>query len=131
MGKILTRTERSETEFPVVLMAAPVTDMALPNAAWLKANGGKYDMDPDSQKSVTQCDNQDVNNHTRGVIPTKANTIDEIVNGDSIEHGGNRKREVDSLPLERFVYKYLSFHYEISFNPGYLRGFLFYLLRRV
>ena len=110
MGKILTRTERSDTEFPVVLMAAPATDMALPNSAWLKVNGGKYDMDPDSQKSLTQCDNQDVNCSAQDVIPTKSNTIDGMRNGDSIEHGGNRKREVDSLPLERFVYNIFPFN---------------------
>ena len=123
MGKILTRTEGSETEFPVVMMAAPVTDMALPSLAWLKAHGGKYGIDPDSHKSWTQCDNQDVNNSTRVVIPSTANTIDEQGNGDSVEHGENRKRKVDSLPLERFVYKYLSFHFEIPSSPGYMRRF--------
>jgi len=102
MGKILTRTERSETEYPVVMMAAPVTDMALPSSAWLKANGGKYDMDPDLQRSFTRGDYQDVNNRARGVIPTTANTIDEYGNGDSTEHGENRKQEVDSLQLKSF-----------------------------
>lgn len=111
MGKILGRTERSETEFPVVMMAAPVTDMALPGSAWLKANGGKYDTDPDSQRSLTQPYlYQDVNNRTGGAIPTTANTIDEYGNGDSAKHGEDRKLGADSLPLERFVCKYLSFH---------------------
>lgn len=128
MGKILTRTERSETEYPVVMMAAPVTDMALPSSAWLKANGGKYDMDPDLQRSFTRGDYQDVNNRARGVIPTTANTIDEYGNGDSTEHGENRKQEVDSLQLKRFVCKYLSFHYETLSSPDYLRKFQFYLL---
>ena len=113
MGKILSRTERSETEFPVVMMTAPVTDIALPSSAWLKANGGKYDIDPDSHRSLTRRYNQDVNNITGGVIPTTANTIDELgPDGDSAEHEEKRKGEVDSLPLERFVYNYLSFHYE-------------------
>ena len=114
MGKILTRTERStETEFPVaVMMTAPVTDIALPSSTWLKANGGNYDINPDSQRSLTRRYNQDVNNITGGVIPTTANTIDELGNGDSAEHEEKRKREVDSLPLERFVYIYLSCHYE-------------------
>lgn len=101
MGKILSRTERSETEFPVVMMTAPVTDIALPSSAWLKANGGKYDIDPDSHRSLTRRYNQDVNNITGGVIPTTANTIDELgPDGDSAEHEEKRKREVDSLPLE-------------------------------
>ena len=99
------------------MMAAPVTDMALHSSAWLKVNGGKYDMDPDSQKSLTQRDlYQDVNNCTQSEIPTTANAVDEYGNGDSIiEHGENRILEADSLPLERFVCNYLSFHYEIPF----------------
>lgn len=125
MGKILTRTEHSETEFPVVMMAAPVTDMALPSSAWLKAHGGKYDIDPDSHKRLTLCDNKDMSNRTRCVIQAAANTIDAHGNGDSVGHVENRKREVDSLPLERFVYEYLSFYYEISFRPGCLRRFSF------
>lgn len=101
MGKILTRTERSETEFPVVMMAAPVTDIALPSSACLKANGGKCDINPDAHRSLTRHYNQDVNKITGGVIPTTANTIDELgPDGDSAEHEEKRKREVDSLPLE-------------------------------
>lgn len=104
MGKILTRAERAETEFPSVLMAASVTNMALPKSpqAWLKGNGYKHDTVPETQKSLTQCD---LNDDTQAVTPTKENTIEEYVNEDSTEHG--RKREVDSLPLERLVYKCL------------------------
>lgn len=127
MGKILTRTERSESEFPVVMTAAPVTDIALPNSAWLKANGGKCDINPDSHRRLTRHYNQDVNKITGGVIPTTANTIDELgPDGDSAEHEEKRKREVDSLPLERFVYNYPSFHYEIPSSPDYLRTYLFF-----
>ncbi|KAL9972811.1 hypothetical protein ACROYT_G019189 [Oculina patagonica] len=99
MGKILTRAERAETEFPSVLMAASVTNMALPKSpqAWLKGNGYKHDTVPETQKSLTQCD---LNDDTQAVTPTKENTIEEYVNEDSTEHG--RKREVDSLPLESF-----------------------------
>ena len=71
-------------------------------------------MHPDS--SLTH---QDVNNRTRGVTQMTANTIDELGNGDSTEHEENRKRDVASLPLERFVYIYLSFHYEIISSPDY------------
>lgn len=100
MGKILTRAERTETEFPSVLMAASVTNMALPKLPWLKGNGYKHDTVPETQKNLTQCD---LNDDTQAVTPTKANTIEECVNEDSTEHG--RKREVEPLPLERLVYK--------------------------
>ena len=123
MGKILTRTERSEIEFPAVTMTAPVTDRALPSSAWLKANGGKYDINPDSQRSLTLRYNQDENNIAGGVIPTTTNTIDKLGNGDSAEHEENRKQEDDSLPLERFVY-------EIPSSPDYVQ-FLFYLSTKV
>ena len=113
MGKILTRTERSETEFPAVTMTTPVTDIALPSSAWLKANGGKYDINPDSQRSLTLRYNRDVNNIAGGAIPTTTNTIDKLGNGDSAEHEESRKQEDDSLPLERFVY-------EIPSSPDYL-----------
>lgn len=123
MGKILTRTERSEIEFPAVTMTAPVTDKALPSSAWLKVNGGKYDINPDSQRSLTLRYNQDENNIAGGVIPTTTNTIDKLGNGDSAEHEENRKQEDDSLPLERFVY-------EIPSSPDYVQ-FLFYLSTKV
>lgn len=102
MGKILTRAEHADSEFPGVLMAAPVTDMTRPKSTWLKRDGYKRDTVPETQKSLIPCSNQDLNDRTQAVAPTKENTIEQYVNEDSTELGRKRTaREVNSLRLER------------------------------
>lgn len=96
MGKILTRAERAETEFPGVVKAA--SDMAMPKSTWLKGSGLKRDTVTETQKFLPRYDNQDYNDRTQAVT-----SKEECVNEDFTEHKRKRTREVDSIPLERLV----------------------------
>lgn len=96
MGKILTRAERAETEFPGVVKAA--SDIAMPKSTWLKGSVFKRETVTETQKFLPRYNNQDYNDRTQAVTPKE-----ECVNEDFTEYESKRTREVDSLPLERLV----------------------------